>query len=72
MRVEHDEAQRTVVVRRGSHVVAVNLAADARTVAVGGAPAELAVLLAWEPGGTALDGTRVTLPAESAAVLGPA
>ena len=59
----------TVVVRRGEHVVAVNLAGEARTLAL--PSAGLVVVLAWDPAGVALDGAQITLGAESVAILGP-
>jgi maltooligosyltrehalose trehalohydrolase len=66
--VEHDETASTVLMRRGAHLVAVNLAGEPRTLAI--SPG-LRIALAWGPAGAALDGSRLTLAAESAAVLGP-
>ncbi len=70
MVVEHDAEAGTVLVRRGEHVVVVNLAGESRTLALPSAGLE--VVLAWDPAGVALDGPQVTLGAESAAILGPA
>ena len=68
---EEVEAQ-TVVVRRGGHVVVVNLADSSRQVPLGDAGADqLAVVLAWAPDETSMVGAAVRLPANSAAVLGP-
>jgi maltooligosyltrehalose trehalohydrolase len=55
-----------VVVRRGSCVVAANLASAAQTVSLPSVPSK--VLLATEPG-VVLQRDRVELPAESAAIL---
>ena len=68
--VRHDEAGRTVVVERGAHRVAVNLAADPALLDLDTDEA-LSILLAWEADGTVVDGTGVRLPGRSAAVLGP-
>ncbi len=72
--VDHDSERRTVLVRRASHLVAVNLSAAAQEIDLSGSPnwASLQVVLAWNPSETALEGDRLTLPAESAVVLGPA
>ena len=73
--MDEDPDARTVVVHRGDHVVAVNLAAQATWVAVDiPAGADARVLAAWQPEATTVtpvaDGTaQVTLPAESAAIV---
>ncbi len=71
--VEHDADRRTVVVRRGGHLVAANLADQPRGLDLDVSPDETAlqVVLAWNPAETSLVGARLTLPAQSAAVLGP-
>ncbi len=69
--VDHDEAARTVLVRRGEHRVVVNLSDDGTDVELGPDASHVAVLLAWDDA-TALNGTSVRVPARSAAVLGPA
>jgi maltooligosyltrehalose trehalohydrolase len=71
--VVHDEAARTVLVRRGEHRVAVNLGTDVAELDVETPGTEL--LLAWEPGTTVAGAGRgavVVLAPRSAAVLGPA
>jgi maltooligosyltrehalose trehalohydrolase len=68
VRVEHDVTARTVLVSRGEHRVAVNLAAQPATVSVGHG---LGVLLAWAPRHTRFEGGSLTLPPLSCAVLGP-
>ena len=72
--VDHDDESRTVFVRRGKHVVAVNLSTDTREFDLGAPPSEdqLQVVLAWNQDATTFDGTHLTLPSESAVVLGPA
>jgi maltooligosyltrehalose trehalohydrolase len=72
--VDHDAERRTVLVRRGRHIVAVNLSAEPREIDLGGQPDEAAlqVVLAWNRSDTTLVDDRLTLPAESAVVLGPA
>ncbi len=71
--VDHDTDAQTVVVRRGTQVVVVNLSGKARTVALGvEEDAGLEVALAWAPDGTRLDGSSLDLPAESAAIVGEA
>ena len=68
VRVWHDVDARTALIRRGEHLVVVNL---------GSSPAELAVragaqvLLAWDPESTRVDGDVLVLPANAVAVLGP-
>jgi maltooligosyltrehalose trehalohydrolase len=69
VRVEHDAAAGTVIVRRGEHVVVVNLATEPRAIALPGA--SLKLILAWDPDGVVVEGAQVTLGAESAAILGP-
>jgi maltooligosyltrehalose trehalohydrolase len=74
VRVDHDEAARTVVVYRGDHVVAVNLSDRACTLTLDSGPGEEPVrdvLLAWTPGEVAVGADRLTVPAESAVVLAP-
>jgi len=70
--VDHDTDARTVVMRRGTQLVVLNLSEEHRTVALGvDDTADLEVVLAWEPDATRLDGTCLELPAESAAIVGP-
>ena len=58
---------------RGRYRTVVNLADAERSVPLGGADAAAyPVLLAWEPEGTTVRDGALTLPAASAAVLGPA
>jgi maltooligosyltrehalose trehalohydrolase len=73
VRVRHDAEAETVVVERGEYVVAVNLSAVERhlDVATGSGP-DLAVTLAWRPDDTVLADGVLTLPSESAAIVGPA
>jgi maltooligosyltrehalose trehalohydrolase len=68
VRVDHDEAARTVVMHRGEHVVAVNLGDERTELSV---PPGLAPVLDWS-GEARIDGDVLHLPGESAAVLGPA
>ena len=57
---------------RGRYRTVVNLADAERSVPLGGADAaSYPVLLAWEPEGTTVRDGALTLPAASAAVLGP-
>jgi maltooligosyltrehalose trehalohydrolase len=79
VRVVHDAEAQTVVVHRAAYVVAVNLADHARRIAIdvqvdapGDAPGELGIVVAWRPDKTTLAEDVLTLPPESAAVLGPA
>ena len=67
--VQHDEAARTVLVRRGRHRVAVNLADSPAELFLGDIGLDL--LLAWDPAAAVADST-LSLPGRSAAVLGPA
>ncbi len=67
----HDVAARTVLVRRGDHLVAVNLSDRDADIALGADAAGVEVLLAWDDA-TAVHGTSVRVPARSATVLGPA
>ena len=74
--MEHDEAARTVLMRRGADVVAVNLGSgpaelDVAGVEGGGAGDDLRVVLAWRPDETTLEGGRLLLPPESAAIVAP-
>ena len=69
VRVAYDQDARTVTVQRGAHVVVANLAPEPRTLDI---PPGLQVVLTPDLGGVQLDGTRVTLAAETPAVLGPA
>ena len=69
VRVAHDAAARTVIVHRGGHVAVVNLSPEPRTLVV---PGGLRVALAWDARETVLDGARIALAAQTAAVLGPA
>jgi maltooligosyltrehalose trehalohydrolase len=62
--VERDAAAGTLVLRRGAHQVAVNLAAEPRDVGVTGT-----VLLSWEPVAGPADGAVLVLPGRSAAVV---
>jgi maltooligosyltrehalose trehalohydrolase len=69
--VEHDDAAETVLVTRGPYVVAVNLSDSVRRVDVEvDGPAE--VIVAWRADETSLVDGVLTLPSESAAVVGPA
>jgi len=70
--VEHDDPAQTIVITRGAHRVVVNLAHDTRMVALPVRDETLEVVLAWEGELTSWDGVAVTLPRESAAILGPA
>jgi maltooligosyltrehalose trehalohydrolase len=71
VRVVHDHPGRTVLVYRGDHVVVANLSHLHHELAVDADHLELEVLAAWTPDGTHVDGRIVTLPPESAAILGP-
>ena len=79
VRVDHDPVQQTVLVRRGRYVVAVNLAPEPRVVDVAQSDAQtsdkhradLGLVLSWEHAETTLEGGLLTLPPESASVLGP-
>jgi hypothetical protein len=54
-------------------VVAVNLAQQERRLDLRAEPSGgIEIVLAWVPGSTRLDGTVLTLPPESAAIVGPA
>jgi maltooligosyltrehalose trehalohydrolase len=70
VRVEHDADAATVVVHRGACVVVVNLGSDNRRVDVD-MDGEPAVIVAWRPDATQLADGVLTLPPESAAILGP-
>lgn len=69
--VEHDPETQTVLVRRGSHAVAVNLADETRRIDLGDAADDLQVVLAWESDCVSLVGTAIALGPQCAAVLGP-
>ena len=76
--VDHDPDEETVVVWRGAHAVVVNLATQPRTIGLDpppgdrcDPPVERHIVLAWDPADATFDGTLLTLPAESAAVVGP-
>jgi maltooligosyltrehalose trehalohydrolase len=71
VRVEHDVDARTVVVHRGAYVVAVNVSDEVRTLDVD-VDAEPAIVVAWRPEDTTLADRVLTLPPESAAIVGPA
>jgi maltooligosyltrehalose trehalohydrolase len=71
VRVEHDAEARTVVVHRGAYVVAVNVSDEVRRLDVD-IDAEPAIVVAWRPNDTTLAGGVLTLPPESAAIVGPA
>jgi maltooligosyltrehalose trehalohydrolase len=66
--VHFDEADRWIVVRRGPLHIAANLSPAPRTVPVPSAEPPTTILLASAPG-VRLDGTALTLPPESAAVI---
>jgi maltooligosyltrehalose trehalohydrolase len=66
-RAEHDPGQGTVVVRRGEHLVLVNLADEPRSLDAEGRGQ---VLLSWD-GGTTIEQGVVNLAPDSAAVLAP-
>jgi maltooligosyltrehalose trehalohydrolase len=72
--VDHDAERRTVLVHRGQHIVAVNLSDEERELPfeLGGEGGDSQIVLAWDPAGSRLADGRLTLPAESAVVLGPA
>ncbi|MGZ4654675.1 malto-oligosyltrehalose trehalohydrolase [Oryzihumus sp.] len=70
--VDHDHAARTVVVTRGEHRVAVNLGSGPALLDLGEATAYRQVVLAWDEGARLTDDGRLSLPGESAAVVGPA
>jgi maltooligosyltrehalose trehalohydrolase len=70
--VQHDVESGVLVMTRGRYRTVVNLADDERSVPLdGGDAATYPVLLAWEPEGTTVRDGALTLPATSAAVLGP-
>ena len=69
VQVAHDPGTRTVVARRGGHVVAVNLGSRAQAIEL--PPGDLAVVLAWDPAEVERDRATVVLGAHSAVVLGP-
>ncbi|MBA2560871.1 MAG: malto-oligosyltrehalose trehalohydrolase [Propionibacteriales bacterium] len=74
VRAQHDPAARTVVMYRGGHVVAVNLADEPREVALqvdGLDQPALDVILAWSPDEVGFDAHTIRVPAESAVILGP-
>ena len=68
--VEHDAEAQTVVVRRGDHLVLVNLGTQPWTLALE-ADNELVVVAAWDEAGTVLEAGSVTLPGAASAILGP-
>lgn len=68
--VTHDVEAATVVVRRGTHLVMVNLAVDERSIAVD-PDVPLEVVAAWDSDGTQLETGQVSLPAYAAAILAP-
>ena len=72
--VTHDQEARTVVVRRGDHVVVVNLSESVRQITLPGGDAEQPprIVCAWDSDTTVIDAGVVKLPAQSCAVLGPA
>ncbi|HEX2177460.1 MAG TPA: malto-oligosyltrehalose trehalohydrolase [Nocardioidaceae bacterium] len=70
--VRHDEASRTVVVHRGDHRVAVNLADEPRTLDLDTDAAGLDVLLAWDPSAATLEHRSLRLGPQSACIVGPA
>jgi maltooligosyltrehalose trehalohydrolase len=71
--VQHDVESGVLVMTRGRYRTVVNLADVERSVPLGGGDAAAyPVLLAWEPEGTTVRDGALTLPATSAAVLGPA
>ncbi len=70
--VQHDVESGVLVMTRGRYRTVVNLADAERSVPLDGADAaSYPVLLAWEPEGTTVRDGALTLPAASAAVLGP-
>ena len=69
--VDHDLETGVLVMTRGSYRTVVNLGEQERAVPVGAGAAAPSVVLAWEPEGTRLADGVLTLPAQSAAVLGP-
>ena len=68
--VEHDADAQTVVVRRGDHVVLVNLGTQPWTLPLD-ADNPLVVVAAWDDAGTVLEADSVTLPGAASAILGP-
>ena len=68
--VAHDLDAQTVVVRRGAHVVVVNLAPDERTVGFA-SEIELEVVAAWDLDTTHVAPGKVTVPGHAAVILGP-
>ncbi len=68
--VDHDVEAGTVVVRRVDHVVVINLSGVQRAVRVDDVEG-LQVVATWQAEGTSLFDGGVTLPPESAAILGP-
>jgi maltooligosyltrehalose trehalohydrolase len=71
VRVEHDPDRQLVLVHRGEHLVAVNLGSDTQQIELGDDGGR-EIVLAWQPQRTALSAAVLTLPSESAAILGPA
>jgi maltooligosyltrehalose trehalohydrolase len=69
--VEHDLETGVLVMTRGSYRTVVNLGEQERAVPVGAGATAPSVVLAWEPDSTRLADGVLTLPAQSAAVLGP-
>jgi hypothetical protein len=70
VRVVHDYAQRTVLMYRGDHVVAVNLSQLHHELAVDAVHPQLEIVAAWDPEQTRVNGRVITLPPESAAIFG--
>jgi maltooligosyltrehalose trehalohydrolase len=70
VQVDHDVDARTVVVGRGSHRVVINLGDVVHGLPLGAEG--LTVLAAWDEEATRIEGSTLTLPPRSAAVVGPA
>jgi maltooligosyltrehalose trehalohydrolase len=71
VKVDHDVGAGTVVVHRKTHRVLVNLSAATRRLPLDQA-GDLQVVAAWDTGSTVLTRDTVTIPAEAAAIVGPA
>lgn len=69
--VSHDVEAQTVLVRRGAHLVAVNLAPEERTVPFE-TDVDLEVVATWDAAGTVLEARQVILAAHTPVILGPA
>ncbi len=68
--VTHDVEAQTVLVRRGAHLVVVNLAAEQRTVGFD-VDYDVTVVAAWDEQHTTVRADEVTLAAYTSVILGP-